>query len=282
MPPRPPRPQGNQPPRRPKPKPGDRPRRNEPAAARKGPAAGPQRARRGSQRSRRSPQRARRPAPPGVSKPSNPRRSPDQDAPGSERLQKILAHAGVGSRRSCEELILQGRISVGGKIIRELGTKVDPAKTPVAARRPEGPGRAAGVLRRLQAKRVRLDQQRSGGPAQGARHPARDPPTGLHGRPARRDECRPDAPDQRRGTRQPVGPPQDSGSRSSIGSSSPARPPARSSTNWSRGSGWPRGRSGPRASGRSAPGATRRSSNSSSPRGRTGKSGGCWPSSVTR
>ncbi len=54
------------------------------------------------------------------------------DVEGAERLQKILAHAGVGSRRACEELILQGRVSVGGKIIRELGTKVDPARTPVS------------------------------------------------------------------------------------------------------------------------------------------------------
>ena len=51
---------------------------------------------------------------------------------GAERLQKILAHAGVGSRRACEELILQGRVTAGGQVIRELGTKVDPAKTPVA------------------------------------------------------------------------------------------------------------------------------------------------------
>ena len=51
---------------------------------------------------------------------------------GRERLQKILAHAGVGSRRACEELILQGRVTVGGQVVRELGTKVDPVATPVA------------------------------------------------------------------------------------------------------------------------------------------------------
>jgi 23S rRNA pseudouridine2605 synthase len=42
-----------------------------------------------------------------------------------ERLHKILAHAGVGSRRKCEELIAAGRVSVDGQTVRELGTKVD-------------------------------------------------------------------------------------------------------------------------------------------------------------
>jgi 23S rRNA pseudouridine2605 synthase len=43
-----------------------------------------------------------------------------------ERLQKVLAHAGVASRRHCEELIVQGRVQVNGKIVRELGMKVNP------------------------------------------------------------------------------------------------------------------------------------------------------------
>lgn len=42
------------------------------------------------------------------------------------RLQKYLAEAGVASRRKAEELILQGKISVNGKIITELGTKIIP------------------------------------------------------------------------------------------------------------------------------------------------------------
>jgi 23S rRNA pseudouridine2605 synthase len=42
-----------------------------------------------------------------------------------ERLNKLLAHAGIGSRRHVEELISAGRVSVDGQTIRELGTKVD-------------------------------------------------------------------------------------------------------------------------------------------------------------
>ena len=41
-----------------------------------------------------------------------------------ERLQKVIANAGVCSRRKAEELILQGKVSVNGDIVRELGTKV--------------------------------------------------------------------------------------------------------------------------------------------------------------
>ena len=43
-----------------------------------------------------------------------------------ERLQKVLARAGVDSRRKCEEYITSGRVTVDGKMVRELGTKVDP------------------------------------------------------------------------------------------------------------------------------------------------------------
>ena len=45
-----------------------------------------------------------------------------------ERLQKALAHAGVASRRKCEELILQGRVRVNSQVVTQLGTKVDPAQ----------------------------------------------------------------------------------------------------------------------------------------------------------
>ncbi|TMA75006.1 MAG: rRNA pseudouridine synthase [Deltaproteobacteria bacterium] len=43
----------------------------------------------------------------------------------AERLQKILAHAGVASRRKAEELIEAGHVSVNGKVVRELGSKAD-------------------------------------------------------------------------------------------------------------------------------------------------------------
>ena len=43
-----------------------------------------------------------------------------------ERLQKVLASAGVASRREAEKIILAGRVKVNGKLVTELGTKVDP------------------------------------------------------------------------------------------------------------------------------------------------------------
>ncbi len=43
-----------------------------------------------------------------------------------ERLQKIIAAAGIASRRKAEALITEGRVSVNGRVIRELGTKADP------------------------------------------------------------------------------------------------------------------------------------------------------------
>lgn len=47
------------------------------------------------------------------------------------RLQKYLADAGVASRRACEELIVSGRVSVNGKIVTKLGTKINPENAQV-------------------------------------------------------------------------------------------------------------------------------------------------------
>ena len=44
----------------------------------------------------------------------------------SIRLQKFLANSGIASRRKCEELILEGKVSVNGQIVKELGTKINP------------------------------------------------------------------------------------------------------------------------------------------------------------
>ena len=60
-----------------------------------------------------------------------------------QRLNKYLAHAGVGSRRQCDDLIAAGRVRIDGTVVRDLGTRVDPAlhrvsvdENPVKAERP--------------------------------------------------------------------------------------------------------------------------------------------------
>lgn len=51
-----------------------------------------------------------------------------------ERLQKYLAHAGVASRRTCEELIADGKVKVNGTVVREMGIKIDPDKDKIEVR----------------------------------------------------------------------------------------------------------------------------------------------------
>ncbi|MGO3152708.1 MAG: pseudouridine synthase [Galactobacter sp.] len=52
--------------------------------------------------------------------------TPRVSNPDGERLQKVMAHAGVASRRECEEMIATGRVEVNGKVVRELGVRVKP------------------------------------------------------------------------------------------------------------------------------------------------------------
>ncbi|MDX3850626.1 pseudouridine synthase [Streptomyces sp. AK02-01A] len=56
-----------------------------------------------------------------------PRTNPGAEEEG-ERLQKVLARAGMGSRRACEELIEQARVEVNGEVVLEQGMRVDPDK----------------------------------------------------------------------------------------------------------------------------------------------------------
>jgi 23S rRNA pseudouridine2605 synthase len=72
----------------------------------------------------------------GSTKPSQPTKLPTRPAsppvdvhdPQGVRLQKLMAAAGVGSRRVCENLIEQGRVEVDGQVVRELGVRIRPSQ----------------------------------------------------------------------------------------------------------------------------------------------------------
>ncbi|MFP5231729.1 MAG: pseudouridine synthase [Acidobacteriota bacterium] len=56
----------------------------------------------------------------------SPESNSNEDRPlAGERLQKVLAHAGIASRRAAEQMILQGRVQVNGQTITELGARAD-------------------------------------------------------------------------------------------------------------------------------------------------------------
>jgi len=64
-----------------------------------------------------------------------------------ERLQKIIARAGIASRRHAEQLILSGQVRVNGRVVRELGTKADAGKDRIEA---------AGKVVKAEERRVYL------------------------------------------------------------------------------------------------------------------------------
>jgi 23S rRNA pseudouridine2605 synthase len=65
-----------------------------------------------------------------------------------DRLQKILSHAGISSRRAAEKLIAEGRVTVNGKTVREMGTKADAARDDIRVdgRRVKAPERLRYIL----------------------------------------------------------------------------------------------------------------------------------------
>ncbi|MBI4498901.1 MAG: rRNA pseudouridine synthase [Chloroflexi bacterium] len=63
----------------------------------------------------------------------------------SERLHKVLAQAGIGSRRACERLMQEGRVAVDGEVVTRLGTTVDPQRQRITVDRRPLPRAAAPV-----------------------------------------------------------------------------------------------------------------------------------------
>src|SRR3954470_21529396 len=61
-----------------------------------------------------------------TNRPPNATQQDHAESRGGDRLQKVLAQAGIASRRDCEELVLAGRVEVDHTVVTELGTRVDP------------------------------------------------------------------------------------------------------------------------------------------------------------
>jgi 23S rRNA pseudouridine2605 synthase len=86
------------------------------------------------------------------------------NSPGAIRLQKIISQAGVASRRAAEKLIAEGRVTVNGETVVEMGTKADPTRDDIRidGRRLKSPERHRYILLHKPAGYVttRSDPQR--------------------------------------------------------------------------------------------------------------------------
>ena len=81
--------------------------------------------------------------------PPSHRRSPPVRSAKVERLNKVLARAGLTSRRGADRMIEEGRVSVNGQVVRELGSKVDPVSDAIKVdgrRLPVAPARHTYLL----------------------------------------------------------------------------------------------------------------------------------------
>ena len=88
-----------------------------------------------------------------------------------QRLQKLIAAAGIASRRHAEELIAAGRVTVNGKVVTELGTKADPENDHIKVNgkliNPQLKSRGKSLRLPQQAERLSFQCFRSGRPSTG-------------------------------------------------------------------------------------------------------------------
>src|SRR5580704_14748148 len=85
----------------------------------------------------------------------------------AERLQKIIAAAGVASRRKAEELIAAGRVTLNGAVVTEQGTKAEPETDKIAVDGKPLRKRIISIFRSLQTERLRHNRHRSRRPPYG-------------------------------------------------------------------------------------------------------------------